>query len=234
MAHNAASDAASSAEPTADGVPAANEAASEAVLDRYGELIAVAIMSITAILTAWTGFQSAKWGGVMSTSFSQAGAQRTESIRASNEAGQHVGIDVGLFSSWVDAYAQGNEELADFYRERFTVVLDEATTAWQATEPLINPDAPPSPFSMDEYELPAALEAAELEAAADQSAAAARAANQQSDNYVVMSVLLASVLFFAAMSSKLSSARSRRIMFGTATIGLVVCAIIVATMPIEI
>lgn len=204
------------------------------LFDRHVEVSVVALMSITAILTAWTGFQSSKWSGVQATSFSEAGALRTESVRASNNAGQQVAVDVGLFSSWADAYATDQTDLADFYRDRFTPELDVAATAWEALEPLQNADAPPSPFTMDEYVLPAAVEARELEAAAEERAANARDANQQSDDYVVMSVLLASVLFFAALSSKLTSAMNRRIMFALAAVGFVVCASIVATMPIEI
>lgn len=194
----------------------------------------MALLSMSAILTAWTGFQSSKWSGVQATSFSEAGALRTESVRASNTAGQQVAIDVGLFTAWADAYATGETGLAEFYRDRFTPVLDEATTAWEALEPLQSADAPPSPFSMDAYVLPKAVEANELELAADAAAAAARAANQQSDNYVIMSVLLASVLFFAALSSKLTSPRNRRVMFGLAAIGFCACALTVLTMPIEI
>ena len=198
------------------------------------EICVVALMSMSAILTAWTGFQSAKWSGVQATSFSEAGALRTESVRASNIAGQQVAVDVGLFSSWVDAYASDETTLAEFYRDRFTPALDAATSAWEALEPLQSADAPPSPFSMDEYVLPKVVEANELELAAEASAATAREANQRSDNYVIMSVLLASVLFFAALSSKLTSARNRRVMFGLAAIGFCACALTVLTMPIEI
>jgi hypothetical protein len=203
-------------------------------LDRNLEVLVVALMALAAVLTAWSGFESAKWGGVMSTSFSEAGAQRTESVRASNLAGQQVAIDVGLFSSYADAFATGQSDLAAFYRARFTPELDAAATAWEARDPLNDPDAPSSPFAMEEYVLQAAVEANELEAAADASAATARQANQRSDNYVVMSVLLASVLFFAALSSKLQNPRNRRVLLGVAVIGVVVCAAILVTLPIEI
>ena len=62
------------------------------------ELIATIIMSIATVATAWSGYQAARWGGVMSVYFNQAGANRTESVRSSTAAGQQVMIDVGLFT----------------------------------------------------------------------------------------------------------------------------------------
>ena len=45
------------------------------------ELVAVLLLSITAIMTAWAGFQSSKWGGAMSISFAQASTARIEAAR---------------------------------------------------------------------------------------------------------------------------------------------------------
>lgn len=70
------------------------------------ELLAVIVRSLTAILTAWTGFQSSKWSGVMSINFNMAGASRTESVRQANIAGQQVNLDVGVFLAWVEAVAE--------------------------------------------------------------------------------------------------------------------------------
>ena len=35
-------------------------------------LVSILLLSATAILTAWTGFQASNWGGAMSISFTQA------------------------------------------------------------------------------------------------------------------------------------------------------------------
>ena len=47
------------------------------------EVIATVILALATLATAWSGYQSARWGGEQSTKFSQAGALRTESTRAS-------------------------------------------------------------------------------------------------------------------------------------------------------
>ncbi|MCH8971372.1 MAG: hypothetical protein IH918_04710, partial [Acidobacteria bacterium] len=72
------------------------------VSDRV-ELIATILMALAAIFTAWAAFQSAKWSGEQATSFSRAGAARTESTRFDTRAGQQAGVDVAIFTSWLDA-----------------------------------------------------------------------------------------------------------------------------------
>ena len=57
-------------------------------LDRRFELLEAIVLSVAAVLAAWTGFQSAKWSGVQANSYSQAGASRVESTKASALAGQ--------------------------------------------------------------------------------------------------------------------------------------------------
>src|SRR6476620_3630407 len=47
----------------------------------WREVVVVVLLSVTTILTAWVGFQSSKWGGAMSISFSQASTQRIEATR---------------------------------------------------------------------------------------------------------------------------------------------------------
>ena len=60
------------------------------------ELLATIIMALAAIFTAWAAFQSAKWSGEQATSFSKAGATRTESTRFDTRAGQLTSIDDNL------------------------------------------------------------------------------------------------------------------------------------------
>ena len=52
------------------------------------ELVATIVLAVATILTAWSGFQSGKWGGEQAVNFSEAGAARTESTRTDTLAGQ--------------------------------------------------------------------------------------------------------------------------------------------------
>lgn len=195
------------------------------------ELFAVVLMSLTAIATAWTGFQSAKWSGVMSIRFSEAAAGRTESVRWSNTAAQEVNLDVSVFVAWVEATAVGDDELAGFIRDRFPTRLQVATDAWLDTDPLGDPDAPSSPFVMDAYVHEARDEALRLEALAETKSADAREANQRSDNYVLTTIVFASVIFFAALSSKLRDREARIALLSVAGVAFIGALAVVLSFP---
>ena len=91
------------------------------------------------------------------------GALRIESTKAAGLADTQTQIDVATFTQWVDAYAQEQTELADFYYRRFRAEFKPAMDAWVATMPLRNPDAPLTPFAMPEYQLEARTESEQLE-----------------------------------------------------------------------
>lgn len=173
------------------------------------EIIATILLAIATLATAWSGYQSARWGGVQSTSYSQAGALRTESTRASTQAGQQAQVDIGLFTNWINAFATENMELANFYQQRFRVEFKPAFEAWLATDPASNPDAPPSPFSMPEYQLSKLQESEQLQADAAAKFAEGEAANQTGDNYILNTVILASVLFLGGIASKFKAMAAR-------------------------
>lgn len=169
---------------------------------RWLEILLAVMLGAVTLATAWSGYQSARWGGVQSTKYSQAGALRTESTRASTQAGQYAQIDIALFSNWINAYALDNEPLVTFYEERFRAEFRPAFEAWLATDPANNPNAPASPFIMPEYQLAKMQEAAQLELDAEATFDEGRQANQQSDDYILNAVLLASVLFLAGIASR--------------------------------
>ena len=173
------------------------------------EVIATVILALATLATAWSGYQSARWGGEQSTKFSQAGALRTESTRASTTAGQITQIDIGLFTNWINAFAVDNQELADFYENRFRPEFKVAFEAWLATDPRNNPEAPKSPFSMPEYTVSQAQEADRLEQEASKTFAEGGAANQTSDDYILNTVILASVLFLAGVQTRIKSVPAR-------------------------
>ena len=173
------------------------------------EVAATIVLAIATIATAWSGYQSARWGGEQATSYSQAGALRTESTRASTKAGQIGQVDIGLFTNWINAFAVDNQELATFYEERFRDEFKIAFEAWLATEPVNNPDAPDTPFDMPEYHIGQADDAARLETEAEEKFAEGTAANQQSDDYILNTVILASVLFLGGLVSRFSSMTAR-------------------------
>jgi hypothetical protein len=134
----------------------------------------------------------------------------------------------------VDAFAQDQTELADFYFKRFRAEFKPAVEAWVATRPRHNPDAPLTPFAMPEYRLQARVDADELAATAEAWTAKARRNVDRSTNYVLGVVLFAAVLFFAGMSTKLSAPNLRRALLGVGVVLFLGTVIWLATQPVSI
>lgn len=164
--------------------------------------VVVVLLSLTTILAAWSAFQSSKWSGMMSISFSQASSARIEASRLDGDANRVATIQVGLFSQWVRAFGAGDEREAKYLVSVFPEPLATAFTAWEAADPQANPDVPRTPFAMPEYAIPQEAEAADADARADAKFTDALAFNQRSDNYTVLTVLFAAVLFFGSLASR--------------------------------
>jgi hypothetical protein len=197
------------------------------------EIIATVVLAMATLATAWSGYQSARWGGEQSTKYSQAGALRTESTRASTKAGQTAQVDIGLFTNWVNAFAVGNQELADFYEYRFRPEFAVAFDAWMATDPKNNPDAPKFPFSMPEYTASLGQEAERLEQQASKTFQEGSAANQISDEYILNTVILASVLFLSGVQSRMKSVPMRMLIVILGLLILSYGLVNIATYPIQ-
>src|SRR5512132_2077329 len=167
------------------------------------EVAATVLLSCAALGTAWSSYQASRWNGEQAKAFSRATGSRVESTKAAGLANAQTQVDVATFTQWADAYATHETELADFYFKRFRKEFKPAVTAWVATRPLKNPNAPLTPFAMPQYRLAARAEADRLQAAAEVFSTQARRNVQRATNYVLAVVLFASSLFFAGISTKL-------------------------------
>lgn len=214
------------------------------------DLLLTLMMALAAVGTAWAGFQSAKWSGVQANSYASAGAARAEASRMTTIAGQQRTIDVVSFTAWLNAlnaeiiddpasrpaggYQPDPNKVSGFLFTRFRPEFRPAVDAWLATQPLINPAAPATPFDLPEYSLAAEDEAQRLVNDADRRSADARTANQRSDNYVLTAVLFALVLLFAGLGTKATSRMTRNTLVVLAGVALASCLIILMTFPVEI
>lgn len=217
-------------------------------LDKRFELFEAVLLSIAAVLAAWAGFQSSQWSGQQDEAYNRASEARVEAAQASDRSGQEQVADVVTFTEWLaaaeregllddgvgtdaDGYEPDPELLSGFLYERFRPEFKVAVDAWVATSPGINPDAPHTPFAMDEYVLQSDLDERAHEAAAERSTDEARVANDRSDDYVLMTILFATVLFFAGISSKMDTLRARVLLLGVGAVILVVSGVIVLSLP---
>lgn len=198
------------------------------------ELLATVLFALATVATAWSGYQASRWNGEQAKASGRANALRIESAKASGTANSLTQIDVATFTQWVDAYAQGQTVLADFYFKRFREEFKPAVDAWIATKPRLNPNAPLTPFAMPQYELAARLESEQLEAEGEAWAARGRASIQRATNYVLCVVLFATALFFAGMSTKLRTARLRVVLLALGLVVFVGTTVWLVTFPVNI
>jgi hypothetical protein len=220
------------------------------------EFIATILLAIAAILTAWTALQSAKWSGEQAIHFSQAGANRTESVRFDNWATTLILLDEQTFMQWGGArqadllasqergvepsdptnYDPANPTASGYF---FTLFRDEfrsRVTKWLEGGGPLNPSGSNPFLPLDEYveeSVPALAESVRLAEIADEKAALAATDNQNSDNYVVTVVILAVAMFFAGVSSKMKSRLNLNLMVGLATVMLAWALFRLLTLPIH-
>jgi hypothetical protein len=220
------------------------------------ELVLSILLAFAAVLTAWAALQSAKWSGEQAIHFSEAGANRTESTRFDGRATSIMLLDSQTFLQWADAigsesivadangedppdptvYEPGGGSLSGYLFTQFREDFRPRVSEWLEGGGPENPDGNSPFFPLDDYiaeSVPPAAESARLADVADEKAGLARDDNQNSDDYVITVVLLASVLFFAGVSSKLRSAQAQNLMVGVAMAMLLVACVRLLTLPIH-
>lgn len=201
---------------------------------RRTETFAAVLLALAAVATAWSSYQASRWTGEQAETFSAANASRVESTRASDLANSQTQVDIATFVQWVDAHLGGDRELATFYERRFRDEFRPAFRAWLASDPFEDPDAPPSPFTMDAYLVDARVQAARLERTANDLAEQAREDVQRATNYVLGVVLFAIVLFCAGIGSKVGDDRLQRIVVGVGAAVFLLAVAWIATFPISL
>ncbi|HYN57000.1 MAG TPA: hypothetical protein VES03_07365 [Motilibacterales bacterium] len=197
----------------------------------WRDWLVVIVLSVTTILAAWSAFQASKWSGMMSISFSQASSARIEASRLDGDADRVASIQVGLFSQWVRAFADGSQREIEYLQSVFPEPLATAFRAWEAADPQANADVPRTPFAMPEYQIPAEAEAAAADARADAKFTDALAFNQRSDNYTVLTVLFAAVLFFASLTGRARRRTIQNTFLGMALVLLIAASAFLISFP---
>jgi hypothetical protein len=177
--------------------------------DRLLSIVEAALLSIVAVLAAYSGYAAAKWGTESSVSLATASTQRSKASRADLEALQIRTLDSVSFNAFFAAYSAGNANAQRLAIKRLRPGYRPAFHAWLATDPAHNPNAPPGPSYMPQYVIPQEATAKAFDAHADAAFKRGTSAGDTADKYVRGTVYLATVLFLVGISShfKLRGAR---------------------------
>ena len=171
--------------------------------DRALSIIEAVLLSLVAVLAAWSGYAAAKWTTESSVSLAKAAAARTKSSRDELEATQIRTLDSVSFNAWFTAFAAQNRTAERLAENRFRPGYKPAFFAWIATDPAHNPKAPPGPAYMPQYVIPQEATAAAYSHEADRAFARGQSAGATADKYVRDTVFLATVLFLVGISGHL-------------------------------
>ena len=169
--------------------------------DRGVAIAEAILLSVVALLAAWSGYAAAKWSTESRVTLAGASAARTNANRATLEALELRNFDSTAFDAWFSAYAVRNEQAMQLAVRRFSPEFRVAFDAWRATKPETNTDAPRGPTYMPEYRQPLLADAKALDQRAEKASARGAEAGETADKYVRTTVFLASVLFLVGIST---------------------------------
>jgi hypothetical protein len=168
--------------------------------DRWLSIVEALLLSLVAVLAAYSGYAAAKWGTESSVTLAKASAERTKANRADTEGIVTRTLDSASFNAWFTAFTAGSANDQRLAEKRMRPGYRPAFNAWLATDPAHNPNAPPGPAYMPQYVIPQDAAARAHDARADAAFAKGTNAGQTADKYIRATVFLATVLFLVGIS----------------------------------
>jgi hypothetical protein len=185
--------------------------------DRLLSIVEAVLLSLVAVLAAYSGYAAAKWGTESSVMLAKASAQRTKANRADLEGIVTRTLDSASFNAWFTAFTVGNAKAERLAAKRMRPGYQPAFKAWLATDPAHNPNAPPGPAYMPQYVIPQEAVTRSADAQADTAFSKGTEAGSTSDKYIRDTVFLATVLFLVGIAGHF---RIRQARAGLITLGV--------------
>jgi len=176
---------------------------------KWIEPVVAVLMALTTICTAWCSYESAARTRVSNRRMNEYNALERRAAQIEVQGNQALIVHTAMFMELLAAQHAGNEQLANFYAERFPPDVKKAYDAWLAQKPFENRAADAHPFVPNLYQVRGAVEAAAARADSMRRVAEARAAGNRSGQYLANTVLFATVLFFAGTAGKFEQPRVR-------------------------
>jgi hypothetical protein len=210
---------------------AEHAAGSHVARDRAISIIEAVLLSIVALMAAWSGYSAAKWSSESSLLLSEASSARSDASADQIQATQIRTLDSVSFNAVEGAYVANNTKLFNLTVKRLRAGYRPAFNAWLATHPLKNPNAPSDPSDMPQYVIPQEKQAVVLTARANALFTEGQSASGTGDKYVRLTVLLAAVLFLVGIGSRFPVRVARYGLIGLAAALLLVSVVQLLGLP---
>src|SRR6266480_984266 len=199
--------------------------------DRVVSIIEAVLLSMVALLAAWSGYAAAKWSTESRVDLAHASTLRSKANRANLNSIELRNFDSSTFEAWFAAYTAHNQKAMALAERRFRPEFRVAFEAWRATKPESNPNAPRGPTYMPQYRQPGLGEGKVLDRQADGAFAAGANAGERSDKYVRTTVFLASVLFLVGISTRFPLRGGRYALVALGAVLLIVSIVQLTQLP---
>ena len=201
-------------------------------IDRKIGLITAMMLAVAIVAIAWCAYQSALWHTIETFKLRDVTSDVMNYVLKELQQGQRNIIGVETFTQYANALIRKEQNLRDFYYERFRPDLKVAVDAWLKTDPLNNPNAPPTPFAMKEFNTTFTLEAEQFAKDSQLKLDEAHQAAKNSDDYIMLTVVYSAVLFTGAILEKMLHRQGRLILLIVALSITSVATSILVFMPI--
>jgi hypothetical protein len=202
--------------------------------DRHDRILSIAeavLLSIVALLAAWSGYAAAKWSTESRVKLAEASTLRSEANRANLNAVDLRNFDSSTFEAWFSAFTVQNNQAMRIAERRFRPQFKVAFDAWRRTHPETNPNAPKGPTYMPQYKQPGLAKARRLDTQATTAFDDGSTAGTRSDDYVRTTVFLASVLFLVGISTQFRIRSVRYALVGLGAVLLIISLVELTQLP---
>jgi len=199
--------------------------------DRLITIAEALLLSLVALLAAWSGYSAAKFATEGSIDMSRASATRAKATVAHVNAVQIRTLDSVSFNAAFTAYLSGDKKAFRLSLDRLRPGYRTALLAWIATHPLRNPKALPDPSYLPQYRIPQQALARRLDATASEQFHEGQTAAEHGDDYIRITVFLAAVLFLVGISTHFPLRVARYGLVGLATALLIVSGVQILGLP---
>ncbi|HEY3486419.1 MAG TPA: hypothetical protein VGK49_13600, partial [Ilumatobacteraceae bacterium] len=196
--------------------------------DRALEVLSVLLLALATVGSAWCAYQASQWNGEEALEARASTDDRVEASRLFSLGIQTISYDAAVVAQYAEAYAAGNEQLMAFYRERlvrpdFLSVIDALEQGtFEGGNLLDNPDYTQAQLGSYNETV------ARAEAATERS----QVAGANADDYVVLTLVLASALFFAGVTSSFRMRALRILLLTLSGVAVAGVAARLADLPI--
>lgn len=223
-------DGATTAAATIDGATADTPGAEvKSTTSQRLEVVAAVLLGLATVAIAWGAFQANLWSGLQDKALTDSARLTTEAASIYEEAGSLVSLDQIIFVEIILQLDQADPDdeaaldTVDFLLANMTVEGQEAVEAWFENDLDL-------PFTDEYYDALYADGDATVELS-DEKFDEGSENNTNGDKYVLVSTILASVLFFAGISTVLQSNRTRFVLLLSGSVLWVGSAIFMLTLP---